>query len=72
MESLPNYDRWKTGNWGEDSAAEDDSEPLICDICGSEIKEDNLYYIIYDGVWCTECIEKHRHYKPYKDFGTGW
>ena len=58
-ESLPNYDSWKTRNYGEDGS----SEPRVafrCDECKAEIYEGDDYYEICGYCFCEECIEKCR------------
>ena len=57
MEHLPNYDSWKTGNYGEYN------EPRVafrCDECQAEIYEGDDYYEICGYNFCEDCIEKCR------------
>lgn len=32
--------------------------PRVCDICGEEVSEDEIFYIIYGKHYCSYCKEK--------------
>lgn len=34
----------------------------ICQVCGCQIREDELYYDIFGHICCPECVETFRHY----------
>lgn len=55
MESLPNYDNWKT------TPPELTDKPVAhCSLCGAPLYEGDGILDVFGDVWCDECVNNNR------------
>lgn len=55
MESLPNYDNWKT------APPEYTENPVAhCSLCGNPLYEGDYILDVFGDIWCEDCIENNR------------
>lgn len=54
MESLPNYDNWKT------TPPEYEERPVAhCSLCGRALYEGDGILDVFGDMWCGDCIEEN-------------